>query len=76
MSSPLPRLDLLRDVHPTAVRKIHNVRKNRLSLLKALLLVHGECGLRGAGGWLFQQQGRGGSEQHLIPVFSHVTNAH
>lgn len=74
MSSPLPRLDLLRDVHPTAVRKIHNVRKNRLSLLKALLLVHGECGL-GVGG-LFQQQGRGGSEQHLIPVFSHVTNAH
>lgn len=47
MSSPLPRLDLLRVVHPTAVRKIQGVRKNCLSLLKALLLVPGECGVGG-----------------------------
>lgn len=73
MSSPLPGLDLLRDIHPTAVRKIQRVRKKPLSLLKALLLVPGGGGV---GGGLAQQQGRGGSEQHLIPVFSHVTNAH
>lgn len=39
MSSSLPGLDLVRDIYPTAVRKIQRVRKKPLSLLKALLLV-------------------------------------
>lgn len=57
MSSPLPRLDSYLGTYILQQRGNSQCKENRLSLLKALLLVHGECGL-GVGGFSNSREGR------------------